>query len=192
MIHRETDTVFPEKPTDASQETIEELYEGYRDRLLKFVLPRVHSDRSTAEDIVQEAFAAALISFARFRSGSSAYTWLCSIAQHKISDHYRKLPPTQGQDAAAVELLPEENSHDNGNTSPIELWFETKETRDTVQQALGTLPPPYGDVLRFKYFDGLSVVAIGNEMGRSPKAVEGLLARARRSLSHSLSDAVHA
>ena len=192
MIHQECDTVFPEKPIDASQETLEGLYTGYRERLLRFVLPRVRGDKHAAEDIVQEAFAAAVISFARFRSGSSAYTWLCSIAQHKIADHFRKQPPTQEQDAAAVELLPDEGPHDNFNTSPVELWFETKETRDTVRQALRTLPPPYGDVLRFKYFDGLSVADIGNEIGRSPKAVEGLLARARRSLSHSLSDAVHA
>jgi RNA polymerase sigma-70 factor (ECF subfamily) len=174
-----------------SGDTLEEMYREYRERLFRFVLPRVNGDAHVAEDVVQEAFAAALLSLARFRSNSSPYTWLCSIAQHKIADHFRKQRPTGGE-ILSLDLLAEGPEEGEQHSSPVEAWLDTKDTRDTVQQALRELPPAYGDVLRYKYFDGLSVAEIGSEIGRSPKAVEGLLARARRALSASLVGAVHA
>jgi RNA polymerase sigma-70 factor (ECF subfamily) len=49
-----------------------------------------------------------------------------------------------------------------------------------VAQAFAELPPHYEAVLRAKYLDGLSVHAIAEQRGDSPKAVESLLTRARQ------------
>lgn len=166
-------------------DTLEDLYYEYRERLFRFVILRVKGDAHVAEDVVQETFAAALLSLTRFRANSSPYTWLCSIAQHKIADHYRKQPPTRSE-TMSLDLLAENLGDGGPCSSSIEKWLDAKDTRDSVQQALNELPPAYSNVLRYKYFVGLSVAEIGCEIGRSPKAVEGLLARARRALSVSL------
>jgi RNA polymerase sigma-70 factor (ECF subfamily) len=42
------------------------------------------------------------------------------------------------------------------------------------------LPPHYEQVLRAKYLDAMSVQAIADESGDSPKSVESLLTRARQ------------
>jgi len=192
MGYRTSDAIFSVMENSDSAQTLEELYDCYRDRLLRFVLSRVGKDQHIAEDIVQETFTAAFISLAGFQCRSSQYTWLCSIAQHKIADHYRRQPPTHDNEFFSLDYLAAEEEHEDSTSSSIEQWLEKQETRDMVQQALHRLPPTYSEVLRLKYFDGLSVVDISMGIGRTPKAVEGLLARARHSLSLSLSDTVHA
>ncbi|MFC2008724.1 RNA polymerase sigma factor [Chloroflexota bacterium] len=194
MKTRETDNSKPldnEERQDENALTLDTLYEGYRERLLRFVLTKVGGDAVAAEDIVQEAFTAALVSLSGFRSRSSPYTWLCSIAQHKIADHYRSQPPGHGTAELSLDYLADDESQDT-TASSIERWMEHRETRDMVRRALHDLPPGYSNVIRYKYFEGLSVNEISFEIGRSPKAVEGLLARARRALSLSLTEAVHA
>lgn len=189
MFQQSTDTAYPNGTVGSPPESLEGLYTNYRERLLRFVMPKVGGDCHAAEDIVQDAFAAALVSLAGFGARSSPYTWLCAIAQHKIADYYRKRlsPHACATTPMDVDLFVEMEG--NGDfPSSVEHWFETIETRDMVQNALHDLPGIYREVLRLKYFEGLSVAEIAEALSRSPKAVEGLLARARKSLSGMLAE----
>jgi len=187
-----SDTVYPDEDSTSRPARLEGMYVDYRDRLMRFVLFRVGGDEHAAEDIVQEAFAAALVSLSGFGARSSPYTWLCAIAQHKIADHYRKTLPSNGTSVEASDPDACAETHDGGGTnSSVERWFESVETRHMVRDALHDLPPHYGEVLRLKYFDGLSTAEIGCAIGRTSKAVEGLLARARHALSRDLSQQMH-
>jgi RNA polymerase sigma-70 factor (ECF subfamily) len=185
-------TVYPNEGVGSPPESLEDLYADYRERLLHFVMSKVGVDSHAAEDIVQEAFTAALMSFAGFQFRSSPYTWLCSIAQHKIADYYRRQYSCDHAESLSLDELAAEDEPDDPTATSIERWLEAQETRDVVQRALRRLPPMYSEVLRLKYFAGLSVNEISHKIGRTPKAVEGLLARARRTLSQSLSEAVQA
>ena len=49
----------------------------------------------------------------------------------------------------------------------------------TVQSILDHLPARYGDVLEWKYIEGLSVAEIGERLNVGTKAAESLLTRAR-------------
>ena len=69
---------------------MEEFYNIYRNRLYSLVLEQVDRDQAVAEDLVQETFLAALGSLDKFRGDSQLYTWLRSIAFHKIKDFYRR------------------------------------------------------------------------------------------------------
>jgi len=182
-----TDAACPGEERTLPEGGVDEMYATYRERLFRFVLPRRHGDGDAAEDIVQESFAAALVSVSGFRSRSSPYTWLCSIAQHKIADHYRRQPQAGSSSASEYEDEVGGDLKDDYGPSTVESWFELQETRDIVRRALRGLPPDYERALRRKYFAGLSTVELSLELGRSPKAVEGLLARARQALCRSLS-----
>ena len=186
MTHRVADSIYSGQRADSAPGNLAVLYADYRERLLRFVTPKVGCDNQAAEDIVQEAFAAAIVSLAGFGARSSPYTWLCSIAQHKIADYYRKSPPSN---AEVLVMDPDmcRDENDVACCSSVEHWFEAVETRDTVQNALRELPHIYGEVLRLKYFEGLSMAEIGSRLGRSSKAIEGLLARARHALSENVS-----
>jgi len=78
------------KLTTGDSIAVEEFYNVYRRRLHYLVLEHVDRDQGLAEDLVQEVFLAALGSLDRFRGDSQLYTWLRSIAFHKINDYYRR------------------------------------------------------------------------------------------------------
>jgi len=182
------ETELVRKMRSGDSAAMEELYNTYRDKLYSLVFERVGNDQAVAEDLVQETFLAALNSLDKFRGDSQLYTWLCSVARHKISDFYRrqvrsaklgKLPPSI--DATKAEQIED--------TEPIaSSIMESEETRHTVQQALDSLSAEYRKVLTFKYIERMPVLQISQVMGRSPKSVEGLLSRARKALRTNLTD----
>jgi RNA polymerase sigma-70 factor, ECF subfamily len=187
VTKRAAKTLYREDGVETGPGTLGDLYAEYRERLLRFVTFRVGGDSHAAEDIVQEAFAAAVVALAGFRERSSPYTWLCSIAQHKVADYYRDKTAS----GCAVSLEEPDGCSDPRDAdlcSSVERWFEDVETRSMVRHAISNLPHTYRQVLRLKYFDGLSVAEVGVAMGRSSKSVEGLLARARHSLHRNLSE----
>jgi RNA polymerase sigma-70 factor (ECF subfamily) len=164
----------------------EELYSFYRGRLYSLILEQVDRDEAVAEDLVQEVFLAALSSLHKFRGDSQLYTWLRSIAFHKVNDFYRHQArrPKPNQPSSDSDLAELEYIRDNA--PPTSTQMESEETRQSVHQALTDLPQDYQEVLALKYLKGMPVLAISQIMGRSPKSVEGLLSRARKAMRDNL------
>lgn len=75
-------------PTGARSDP-ERWVEEYGDDLFKFALSRSR-DPARAEDLVQEAFLAALKGAQRFQGRSAEKSWLVGILKNKICDHFRK------------------------------------------------------------------------------------------------------
>jgi len=166
-----------------------EFYNIYRSRLYTLVLAQVDQNQAVAEDIVQETFLAALGSLDKFRGDSQLYTWLRSVAFHKLNDYYRrqvKQPRAQesSPDFDAMKQL-EQTGNDEPETIAV---MESEEVRHSVQQALEQLPQNYQEVLVLKYLEEMPVLEISQVMGRSPKSVEGLLSRARKAMRANLED----
>ena len=63
--------------------------DDHGDALFRYALQRVQ-DQTTADDLVQETFLAAIQARDSFRRQSSVRTWLISILRHKILDRLRK------------------------------------------------------------------------------------------------------
>jgi RNA polymerase sigma-70 factor (ECF subfamily) len=152
------------------------------------VFEHVGRDQALAEDLVQEIFLAALGSLDGFRGDSQLYTWLYSIALHKISDFHRRQArePKAQKSSSSIDATRLERTGDN---DPATLSvMESEETRQAVHQALTELPEDYQEVLVLKYLEDMPVLEISQAMGRSPKSVEGLLSRARRALRANLEE----
>jgi len=185
------ETKLVEKLRSGDSAAMEEFYNLYRKRLYSLILEQVGRDEAVAEDLVQEVFLAALGSLDKFRGDSQLYTWLRSIALHKINDFYRRQarepkPKNSSPDFNAINL---EQIGDNGPTILTEL--ESEEIRQSVHQALADLPQDYQEVLVLKYLKDMPVLAISQIMGRSPKSVEGLLSRARKAMRANLAENNH-
>jgi RNA polymerase sigma-70 factor (ECF subfamily) len=170
---------------------MEEFYNIYRSRLYSLVLEQVGRDQVVAEDLVQEVFLAALGSLDKFRGDSQLYTWLRSIAFHKINDFYRRQArePKPSDSSPDFDALKLEQIRDN--EPAILTVMESEEIRQSVHQALAGLPQDYQEVLVLKYLKDMPVLAISQVMGRSPKSVEGLLSRARKAMRDNLGDSNH-
>jgi len=147
-----------EKLHSGDDTAMEEFYNIYRSRLYTLVLDQVDRNRAVAEDLVQETFLAALSSLDKFRGDSRLYTWLRSIALHKINDFYRR---------QARETKPKEPSPDFDVMKQMEQTrddqpsafavMESEEMRQSVHQALEDLPQDYQKVLVLKYLEEMPV-----------------------------------
>ena len=164
-----------------------ELYDRYFDRLYSLVFNQVDRNRDIAEDIVQETFLAALKSAKGFKGRSSAYTWLCSIAYHKVADHYRRQSRERKRMVSGIDVDTVDDTENPGRQPQPDSLIESAETRQVVNEALAKLPWDYRQVLILKYVEEMSVLEIGQIMDRSPKSIEGLLTRSRKALQTHLS-----
>ena len=156
------------------------LFQTHFEGLYEFVHYRVGGDRGLAEDIVQDTFVVALEALATFDGRSTLHTWLCGIAKNKLRERRRKrkaVPLSDVLDEASDEI---DAVLARVSSEPLPDWvLERKETRELVGATLSNLPPDYRRALAGKYLKGESVAQISVAVGKSPKATESLLTRAR-------------
>ncbi len=159
----------------------------YGDILFFFAKARIN-DRSTAEDLVQETFLAALRSKKQCRGKSSVKTWLFGILKHKIIDHYRKkniLIPVQdfAEDAdhmesffnikGAWQIKPKHWSSNPGKV------HETKEFMTLFFQCLSGLPGRTAEAFAQREIEGLDTSDICRRLDITAGNCRVLLYRAR-------------
>lgn len=164
----------------------------YGDFLYRFALSRV-KDPSTAEDIVQETFLAALKSRANFQGRSTARTWLIAILKHKIVDHIRKRvrEPVSDKveslsDAFANDPI-EGNFKDSGgwlnrpakwDVNPMKI-YEQKEFMDILYRCLSDLPERQAEAFMMRELNDLSTEEICKALNISATNSWVILYRAR-------------
>ncbi|MCL4377310.1 MAG: RNA polymerase sigma factor [Actinobacteria bacterium] len=157
-----------------------EIYEENFDSIYGFVYLRLAGRTSNVEDIVQEIFFAAARGFEKFEGKSAVKTWIYGIAKHKIADYYRQEIPKNKllqNDIFSYKTNPERSamSKENGTEESV-TWNPEKEK---VLDVLDKLLPVYRYSLLLKYIDGYSIKEIAKILKRTPKAVDGILQRAK-------------
>jgi RNA polymerase sigma-70 factor (ECF subfamily) len=139
-----------------------------------YVCSRLAPRIDRADDVVQEVFLAAWENLSEYRGNSTVESWLIGIARHKIEDYYR---------ARLREPEPLELVEENPQLEALGLDFDDLLDRETLQkqtrQVLDKLPEHYRSVLISRYWNECSVGAMAALTGRTEKAIERLLARAR-------------
>ncbi|MFT7485068.1 MAG: RNA polymerase sigma-70 factor (ECF subfamily) [Candidatus Paceibacteria bacterium] len=152
--------------------------------LYEFVYYRVGRSEHKAEDLVQETFVTAFERLERYDGRSTLHTWLCGIARNKIREQRRKRQPKPIADVLAESDADIDAILANLEQEPLPDWvMEEKETAELVGATLSSLPPDYRDALVSKYVDGMTAAEIGEQQGKSEKAVESKLHRARLAFS---------
>jgi len=137
-----------------------------------YIAYRFLGDRTTAEDVAQEAFLKILDAAERYRPTARFRTYLHSVVTRVCLDHARKKQPAYVEDLSAVS---------GPSPSPPDA-VGSQERDEAVRKALNTLPPNQRMAVVLRYFEGLSGREIAAAMQVSVKGVERLLARARRAL----------
>jgi RNA polymerase sigma-70 factor, ECF subfamily len=144
----------------------------YADAIYGYVNHRLAPRADLVEDVVQDVFLAALASLASFQGTSSLRTWLLGIARHKVEDHYRRrLRAPEPLDEEAEAALTDDPLPDEA--------IDRERAREKTQQVLQQLHEAYRFVLLWRYWENRSVRDIAEATGKTEKAVERMLARAR-------------
>ena len=160
----------------------QELFDRFFPRLYRFALARLDGDRDAAQDVVQQTFCNAIERLDGYRGEAALYTWFCQICRNVLADYWRgrlrreeRVVPLE--DHADVRAVLESLTAPAGDTPEFGAW--QGDVRRVIEAAVDGLPGHYGDILEWKYIDGLSVVSIAERLGQSPKATESMLGRAR-------------
>lgn len=162
----------------------EGLFRREMEPVYEFVHYRVGRQRALAEDVVQDTFVTAFERLESYDGRSTLHTWLCGIARNKIREQRRKRRPKSIEDVLADSDADIDSILVNLESEPLPDWVvEHEETAELVGATLSSLPLDYRDALVAKYVDGLSVAEIGGRAGKSEKAAESMLHRARLSFS---------
>ena len=152
---------------------------AYCGRLLSYVARRV-PDRDACEDVVQEVFLTALASLPSWDGRSDLRGWLVGIAKNKIREARRKRAPLPLADALAESDAEIDAILAEVAREPLpDHVLERRETAELVGAALSSLPRDYQDALLEKYVEGRTTADIARAAGKSEKAAESMLTRAR-------------
>ena len=116
------------------QEDFSALYRRWYRPLLLYAFS-LTGEQAAAEDLVQSAFAKALLSY---RSGGSIQAWLMRVLRNEFISQKRKTK------YEVQEMPPEE--HLGGGEDPLELLLRQEEQR-RIYEAVLSLPGKYREVL---------------------------------------------
>jgi RNA polymerase sigma factor (sigma-70 family) len=151
-----------------------EFVSAHVDSVYAYVRHRLAPRLERVDDVVQDVFVAALASLHGFRGTSPLRAWLLGIARHKVEDFYRQR--LREPEALAEPGEPTEPA-DEG--LPIEERIDRARAAEKAQRILRMLPESYGVALLWRYWDNRSVREMAEATGKTEKAIERLLARAR-------------
>lgn len=152
------------------------LYDRHLPALWRYVYARTGGDHALAEDVVGETVLALVAAIGSLNPESGRLAgWLARVARSKLHDHRRK----QGRAARAAATIARRDRPNGLAHAPATL--EEAETRAQVLAVMGQLADEARLALEWKYVEGLSVREIALRLGRTEKAAESILLRARRS-----------
>ncbi len=160
--------VLVEAIKNGHESAIEYWFKNYHQQLLKLAMQKL-PNRSVAEEIVQETFINCLRNITVFKGDSSLLTYMQSILRHEINDFYRKRYAKK-----FIKTIP---------LSELLLDHEYKDAHETatlVKQVLKKMGSQSQELLMKKYVDKKRVKELAQELGRSEKAIESDLFRARK------------
>ena len=147
----------------------------YADAVYAYVRRRLIPRFDLVDDIVQEVFVGAWDNLANFRGESSLRAWLLSIAKHKVEDYYRqRMRQTEVLASVDIDELKVPSAYQHS-----EELIDKRRVEDQIRATLTTLPETYSLILLWRYWEKRSAREIAIALGKTEKAVERLLARAR-------------
>jgi len=164
---------------------IEALVVRHQSRVFRFT-QRMCRDPHDAEDVLQETLLAMTRSIADFRGASSISTWLYTIARSYCIKKRRR---SKFAPAHEVSLTSDEGRSaldlPDGGRAPDEI-VHGREIESALSEAVGTLAPPYREVLLLRDVEGLPAAEVAQVMGLTVEAVKSRLHRARVSVREAL------
>ena len=186
-LHR-ADRSLARRMIHGEEKAIVEFMDTYFPRLYRFALVRMNDDPSGAEDVVQQTLTIAARKISTFRGEASLMTWLVQICRRELM---RQVQKNKRRDNV-ISLFDEEPLFEAilenlEGDDPLD-FTERAELMSMVHLVLDQLPNRNGDVLEWKYIDGLSIKEIAERLGIGSEAVQSQLARARRAFKEAFTD----
>ena len=148
--------------TKDNEARLADLYDKYYDKIAHYAYVHI-GDKTQAEDIASEVFLKALESIKKYQErGLPMQTWLFRIAHNLVVDHLRIITKRKAISIDTIEIRDE---------SDPEAAIERKMELERVTEAMKELSEGQREVLRLRFFGGLTSKEVGNLLDKSDGAV---------------------
>jgi RNA polymerase sigma-70 factor (ECF subfamily) len=149
--------------TRSNEARLTALYEEYYDKIARYIYARI-GDKSESEDLTSEVFLKALKSIKAYRdTGPPMQAWLFKIAHNLVVDHLRK--KVNKYKMVPIETAEIRDEADPGAAAEMNIELER------VAMAMQSLTQEQGEVVRLRFFGGLTSREVGSLLGKSDGAV---------------------
>lgn len=165
------------------KQEFEALYQEYFPRIYAF-LYKLTESRDLAEELTQETFYQAFVSFYRFRGDSDVFTWLASIGKHT---YYRYLRKNRHhiENLSAEQLI---ELYGEGSTEHLADTVERQLLMESTRRALLALPKKYQDVTILRVYADMSYAQIGDALHISENSARVIYFRAKKMMMEAIQD----
>lgn len=170
------------------------LVEEQSDYLLSFAMSKLQ-DLELAKDLVQDTFVSAITKLDSFENRSNIRTWLTSILNRKIIDHWRKAETRYTDPVSSYFDQEGKAKHwlmDKKNSTSVESVVDqiTKEEATMeLYNCIEKLPPKWRGVIASKYLDEKVSDDICKDMEITPSNLWVIIHRAKLLLRDCLTKA---
>ncbi|MDY0199477.1 MAG: sigma-70 family RNA polymerase sigma factor [Bacteroidales bacterium] len=188
------DLILVDRAIEGDQRAYAELLERYRDAIY-FMLLKMVSNKSDAEDLTIEAFGKAFKNIHQYAPNYAFSTWLFKIATNNCIDFIRKRRAKivsidqPSEDGDGVLSIPASNIQSN-SLDPEENLIKEQNIL-LVKELVSKLKPRYRRLIELRYFKEYSYEEISVELDLPLGTVKAQLFRARELLSNILSNSPH-
>lgn len=153
---------------------MEEFYSKYYHSVRTFISKKI-DDEDTVDELANDVIMAAYKALPTFNHQCSEFSFICSIAQHRVIDYYRKkkLKTVLFSSNPVFEEIADKAIGPERDALKNELKEEIKKTFSEISEGSQKL-------LRLKYISGWKTGKIAKLLNISAKALESRLFRARK------------
>ena len=164
-----------QKAKEKDSKAFDALYTAYYPQMLGVCMNIIREDKTTASDLVHDAFILAFVSLDSLKDNTKFGEWLTSIVKNVSLRYVGKRDKVR---LLSVSSLKEEEAvFIDSSPSPDEDLYHKQ-----LLELIGRLPEGYSKVLRLSVIEGFSHKEIADMLGIEPHSSSSQLARAKRLL----------
>jgi len=157
-------------------------FDEYFPRLYRFANERLSGNHEATKEVVQNTLSKTLLNVSKYNAKSTLFTWMCAICKNEIFDYLKKQSKYEQTivligDVSDIELT--EQAKNTATTNQPDDVYHRDQSTNLIHKILDQLPSNYGNVIEWKYIDGLSVKQIAKRLNLSHSAAQSVLLRAR-------------
>lgn len=150
----------------------EEIYSLYHSDVYKFICKMANYNINIAEDLLQETFYQAFISFDRFRGDCEIKTWLCQIAKNTYYRHIRN-------EIKKEKLTERICLSYHGAIDDFTEQAENKELLQAIHKILGELDDRTRNIVLYRMYAELKFSEIAALTGIKESTAKVIYSRAK-------------
>lgn len=164
---------------EANEHQLTRLYEEYFNKVARYAFVRI-GDAPEAEDIASEVFVKALDSLKNYQErGLPMQAWIFKIAHNLVVDYLRKRKQRTTLPIDGIEI--------SSDTDPVTTAENNIEIA-RVSKAMEKLTEDQREVVRLRFFGGLSSKEVSGVMGKTDGAVREMQRAALEKLRQILNE----